>query len=82
MGGEGGAERTATYEFLPPGDYRFIVNASVDGSQWSDASFAFHVTAPWWRTLPALVGAGVAGVVVVAGIARFITPPAAPAAFA
>jgi signal transduction histidine kinase/ligand-binding sensor domain-containing protein len=70
---EGGPERTATYEFLPPGNYQFIVHASVDGSPWSEASFAFRVPAPWWRTLPALAGGGVLGVVVVAGVARFIT---------
>ena len=68
-----GPERTAAYEFLPPGSFRFRVQASREGSAWSEASVAFRIPAPWWRT-PWAVGAAIlAGGGAVAGAVRFIT---------
>lgn len=68
-----GPERTAAYEFLPPGSFRFRVQASREGSAWSEAGVAFRIPAPWWRTPWAGGAAIVAGGGAVAGAVRFIT---------
>jgi signal transduction histidine kinase/ligand-binding sensor domain-containing protein len=67
------ATRTAAYPHLPPGAYRFIVQASQDGRAWSPvgASFALRVLAPWWRTPWALAAGILASIALVASIARF-----------
>ncbi len=48
---EAGADHAASYTHLPPGDFRFEVIASADGSTWSaPATLNFRVLAPWWKT--------------------------------
>ncbi|MES2569929.1 MAG: triple tyrosine motif-containing protein [Verrucomicrobiota bacterium] len=72
---EAGAQRVASYAHLPPGDYDFRVLASLDGSTWSrsGASLALHVVAPWWRKPWARALGGLAGMMSVAGMARYLT---------
>jgi diguanylate cyclase (GGDEF)-like protein len=44
--------RTADYTNLPPGRYRFMVEASRDGEQWSAAAvpLSLSIVPPWYRT--------------------------------
>ena len=46
-----GDHRTATYTALPPGQYRFEVQAALDGQPWPDASasLAFRIASPFYR---------------------------------
>ncbi|MDB6174308.1 MAG: two component regulator propeller/histidine kinase domain protein [Chthoniobacteraceae bacterium] len=72
---DAGSQRTASYTHLPPGHYHFRVLASLDGGTWSDAGavVALQVLAPWWqKPWPEAIGA-LAGVIGVAGVARFLT---------
>lgn len=42
---------SATYQALPPGNYRFVVQASTDGNLWSnDASIHFAILPAWWQS--------------------------------
>lgn len=43
---------TANYNFLPPGKYRFLVEAVNNSGVWSDepASIAFIIHPPFWKT--------------------------------
>ncbi len=45
--------RSADYTNLPPGSYRFLIEASRDGNQWSAAAepLSLAVVPPWYRTL-------------------------------
>jgi len=64
---EAGAERTARYRGLPPGDYRFLVSARLPGGGWTEppAELAvhqmpqFHQTG-WFVLLLGLVSASLA----------------------
>jgi diguanylate cyclase (GGDEF)-like protein len=45
--------RSADYTNLPPGRYRFLIEASRDGNEWSAAAepLSLAVVPPWYRTL-------------------------------
>lgn len=46
---------------LPPGDYRLRLRAQdAYGVEAAPIEIGFHLRAPWWQTLPALVGFGLA----------------------
>ncbi len=47
--------RSADYTNLPPGRYRFLVEASRDGNEWSAAAepLSLAVVPPWYRTTQA-----------------------------
>ncbi|MVM31378.1 hypothetical protein GO755_15140 [Spirosoma sp. HMF4905] len=47
-----GAQRTATYSFLAPGDYVFRVKASNNDGVWNEkgAEIRLVILPPWWRT--------------------------------
>ncbi|MCS7090775.1 MAG: two-component regulator propeller domain-containing protein [Verrucomicrobiota bacterium] len=65
---EGGRERSAVYQYLPPGDYQFQVTACNNDGLWNPigASVAFSI-APWfWQTWWFRFAAGLAGAGVVA----------------
>lgn len=49
---EVGSRRSALFTKLPPGEYTFMVTASVDGTVWNEnpASVSFIVTPPFWGT--------------------------------
>ncbi len=49
---EAGISRQAVYTNLPPGDYRFRVSASHDGSPWGEATLNVPLTVfpPFYRT--------------------------------
>ncbi|MEQ1896882.1 MAG: two-component regulator propeller domain-containing protein [Vicinamibacterales bacterium] len=49
---EAGTSRQAVYTNLPPGDYRFHVSASHDGSPWGEGTLnvPFTVFPPFYRT--------------------------------
>ena len=57
---EAGTRRTAIYSQLPPGHYRFEVNACNSDGVWNPASAALDLTAEpyWWETAWFRVGAG------------------------
>jgi signal transduction histidine kinase/ligand-binding sensor domain-containing protein/CheY-like chemotaxis protein len=44
--------RSARYTAVPPGSYRFRVQASTDGRIWSgsETSIGISVAPPWWKT--------------------------------
>ncbi len=52
-----GPDRIASYSKLPAGQYRFLVQASIDGSDWgfSQNSVALIVAPPWWRSTVAYI---------------------------
>lgn len=66
---EAGARRTAFYNYVPPGEYRFRIAASNGGDAWNEAeatlglSVARHFWQRWWVLALAAGGllAGVAG---------------------
>ena len=53
-----GAQRTATYSFLAPGDYVFRVKASNNDGVWNEKGTAIRlvILPPWWRTWWAYTG--------------------------
>jgi anti-sigma regulatory factor (Ser/Thr protein kinase) len=48
---ETGIRRTATYTALPAGEYRFQVQATLEGQAWPDAftSLSFQIAPPYYR---------------------------------
>lgn len=50
----GSARRQATYTTLPPGAYRFYVQAAARDGPWSEpgASLQIRILPPWWDTRP------------------------------
>lgn len=51
--------KTLTYSNLPPGDYSFIAEVSLDQQNWlrsPDSSFSFTITPPFWRRLWFIAG--------------------------
>ena len=62
-------ERELNFPALPPGSYRFEVQARDSGGQWGavPAAFEFQVKAPWWRTWWFIGGSSI-GLVVLVGI--------------
>ena len=72
---EAGTARSATYSYVPPGTYRFVVAASLGDGRWSvpSTSMAFtvlpHFSETWWFR----AAAGLAAVALVAGTVRYIT---------
>lgn len=48
---ERGAELSAEYTNLPPGDYEFLVTAAYPGTEWHavPASLRFQVASIWWQ---------------------------------
>jgi signal transduction histidine kinase len=49
---EAGEQRLATFRHLPPGNYRFEVTATADGTAWAQpaASLAFVLEPVFWQT--------------------------------
>ncbi|HEY3862519.1 MAG TPA: two-component regulator propeller domain-containing protein [Verrucomicrobiae bacterium] len=51
---DAGARRTAPYPFVPPGDYRFLVSASLGGENWGQPTatlgivVAHYFWQSWW----------------------------------
>ena len=71
---EAGSARRASYTHLPPGEFRFEVTASADGSAWSTpAAVALRVLAPWWKTPWAFAFATLLSLGIIAGVVRFFT---------
>jgi signal transduction histidine kinase/ligand-binding sensor domain-containing protein len=64
---EVGSKRTAVFDRLPEGPYRFMVTAASNGTGWNPqpASLEFVVLPPWWRTIwfRAVAGLFLAGIV-------------------
>ena len=52
------SRRTAEYTNLPPGHYRFLVEASRDGKPWSAAAepMSLSVVPPWYKSRAAISG--------------------------
>ncbi len=64
---EAGPQRSASYNHVPPGTYRFEVTACNNDGVWNEAgaSVGLVVLPPWWMTwwFRGLMGLGVAGLV-------------------
>jgi len=71
---DAGTRRTASYPFVPPGDYRFLVSAGTSDDNWGPTAtmltvtVAHHFWQAWWFLAVVLVG--VLGAV--AGLARLV----------
>ncbi len=66
---EAGPERTASYRYLPPGDYTFHVMACNNDGIWNPlpASLSFHLRPHWWqRSLHQGLGAAAAALALTA----------------
>lgn len=71
---ESGSERSAAWASLPPGDFRFEVQAG-HGDEWGaeTASVALRVLTPWWRAPGALALGALTVTGAAAGLARAVT---------
>jgi signal transduction histidine kinase len=68
------AERTRSFARLPPGSYRFEVEArDAAGVPAAPAALAFSVAAPWWRTVWAFSGYAALAAAAVLGFVRHRT---------
>ncbi len=47
---QAGAERTAFYFNVPPGNYVFQVKTANSNGLWAEKSIKIIITPPWWRT--------------------------------
>ncbi|MEP6595867.1 MAG: two-component regulator propeller domain-containing protein, partial [Ginsengibacter sp.] len=47
---QAGAERTAYYFNVPPGNYVFRVKTANNDGLWAEISIKITITPPWWRT--------------------------------
>jgi signal transduction histidine kinase len=45
-----GAEKTASYYNVPPGDYVFKVEAASSDGIWTERDITIIITPPWWAT--------------------------------
>jgi signal transduction histidine kinase len=72
---DAGPQRSAHYSYLPPGDYRFVVSASLGDGRWSEAaaSRSFTVLPHYSETWPFQVALGIGVIGIVAGAARYVT---------
>jgi ligand-binding sensor domain-containing protein/signal transduction histidine kinase len=71
---DAGTRRVASYPFVPPGDYRFVVSSSTGDGAWGPATtmltlaVARHFWQAWW-----FIGLAACGVLcAVAGASRFV----------
>ncbi len=71
---EAGTRRTAIYNYLPPGDYRFRVAACNGDGVWSggDSGLGLIVLRHVWQTWWFITTAGISLMVLVAGAARIV----------
>jgi ligand-binding sensor domain-containing protein len=60
----------ATYTGLEPGEYKFEVQASLDGEIWSPtpATVGFKITPPWYQTLLFRLSAGAVSIFCLSGL--------------
>ena len=72
---QAGTRRSAYYNFVPPGNYRFQVIAHNSDGVWGESgwSFGLIVLPHFWQTWWFLLSAGLACVGVIAGTARSVT---------
>ncbi len=65
-----GEERKATYTAVPPGNYTFMVQASLDGQDWlqDTARIAVEITPPWYEAWWAKLGLGVVAAGLLSGV--------------
>jgi ligand-binding sensor domain-containing protein/signal transduction histidine kinase len=72
---EAGTARSATYSYVPPGTYRFVVAASLGDGRWgaSSAGPSFTVVPRVSERWSFRVAVGLAFVALVAGTARYMT---------
>jgi len=67
-----GEHETVSYAALPPGTFRFQVEAvhSVDGTRGAFAEVEVIVPEYWWRSVPARVGYVIAGLLLILALVR------------
>lgn len=71
---DGGGTRTASYSYMPAGDYRFQVRACNNDGVWNEsgASLAFVVLPYFWQTWWFLALAALTAFGTVGGVIRFV----------
>jgi signal transduction histidine kinase/ligand-binding sensor domain-containing protein len=72
---DAGSQRSAHYSYLPPGEYRFVVSASLGDGRWStpSTSQAFTVLPHYSETWPFRLALGLGVIALAAGAARYVT---------
>ncbi|GAG84444.1 unnamed protein product, partial [marine sediment metagenome] len=64
-----GNKRTIRFAKLSPGSYNFQVKASNSDGIWSEPlDYTFTINPPWWNTLWAKTGYGIAALLLIIGI--------------
>jgi len=64
-----GTKRTIRFAKLSPGSYNFQVKASNSDGIWSEPlDYTFTINPPWWNTLWAKTGYGIAALLLIIGI--------------
>ena len=71
---DGGGQRTVSYNFLPPGHYRFEVRACNSDGVWNETGAAINITVRphVWETEWFKFGSGVVGLLLFLGAGLFI----------
>ena len=65
----GGNQKSARYNYVPPGEYTFYVRSAPEGGAWSEpSSLSITISPPWWRTTAAYIAYGL---LLIAGIFAF-----------
>jgi len=55
----GGNQKSARYNYIPPGEYTFFVRSALEGGAWSEpSSLSITISPPWWRTTIAYIAYG------------------------
>lgn len=69
-----GDQRVATFSYLPPGNYRFEVQASKGDGRWlpSVGALDFTVRAAWWETPAFRVSMTIAGLLALGWMVRWL----------
>jgi signal transduction histidine kinase/ligand-binding sensor domain-containing protein len=72
---DAGTKRVATYNYIPPGNYSFQVNACNNDGVWNEtgASLAFEVLPYFWQTMWFHILGGLATVLAAGGVVWFDT---------
>jgi ligand-binding sensor domain-containing protein/signal transduction histidine kinase len=72
---DAGSQRSAHYSYLPPGEYRFLVSASLGDGRWSAPALSNSFTVPphYSETWPFQLALGIGAIGIVAGAVRYAT---------
>jgi signal transduction histidine kinase/ligand-binding sensor domain-containing protein len=72
---DAGPQRSAHYSYLPPGEYRFVVSATLGDGRWSAPAISrpFTVLPHYTETWAFQLALGIGAIGIVSGAARYVT---------